>query len=459
MEKKSKNQELQEKLSHKRTSAWITLKKEKSKIQKFSKDYIDFIGKSKTERLCVNNVQKILLKRGFEEISNFKKLKVGDKIFKNFNDKSLMVAVIGEDQLNLRIIGSHVDSPRLDLKPHPLYEDSGFGMLQTHYYGGVKKYHWVNIPLQLFGVIFNKKGKKIEFKGEETFIIPDLLPHLASKQMDKKAKVVVEAEELNVILANIPIDDKNLKDQVKFAILKSLNERYDISELDFTTAELSLVPTSMPQEIGFDKSMIAAYGQDDKVCVYTSLQALIDSKSNKNTNICMFVDKEEIGSMGNNGAQSLILRNFVSELVFLMGKSEDPNLVLSRAKSMSADVTAALNPNYKDVNDPQNVSYFGHGVSVEKYGGGHGKYSTNDASAEFMSEIRQILEKANVPWQTGELGKIEIGGGGTIAMFMSRYGMECLDVGPCILGMHSTNEVVSKVDVYCAYLAYKAFFN
>jgi aspartyl aminopeptidase len=464
-EKKSPNEKLQEKFSLDKKSSWLSFDAaEKKKVFAFAEGYKKFIGASKTERLCIANVIKELIKDGFKDIDKLTKVDSGDKIYKNIKDKAVLTAVIGRNMKKWQLIGSHVDSPRLDLKPLPVYEDSGLGMIKTHYYGGVKKYHWVNTPLALHGVAFTKEGKKVfvsigEKDDEPKFIIPDLLPHLAKNQMERKAPKIVEGEELNILVANIPVDDDKIKEQVKFTVLKYLYETYGLIEEDFACAELELVPANRPMDIGFDKSLLAAYGQDDKVCVYASLKALLELKNPKNTAVGMFVDKEEIGSMGDTGAASLILQNFAHDYVCLTRLSLGVNQLLEVSNAVSADVTAGMNPNYKDVHDSSNASYLGKGVSIEKYGGGGGKYSTHDASAEYMAYIRGILDKEKISWQTGELGKIDIGGGGTIAMFLSKYGMNCLDAGPCILGMHSPCEVVSKADVYSAYLFYKAFFN
>jgi len=334
--------------------------------------------------------------------------------------------------------------------------------MQTHYYGGIKKYHWVNVPLELIGVVFTKDGKKVDIsigskKDDPVFVMSDLLPHLAREQMKKEGAKVVEGEEMNIMVGNIPVDDKDIKEQFKFTVLKKLYDDYGIVEEDFFAAELELLPANDPKDVGLDRSLIGAYGQDDKVCVYTTLKAFVDLEKVNKTAIALFVDKEEIGSMGDTGAQSLVLRNFLYEYTKKLGLDKDVSNIMEASKALSADVTAGMNPSYKGVHDPQNVSYLGRGVSVEKYGGGGGKYSTHDAHAEFMAEVRKVLDDNKINWQTGELGKIDIGGGGTIAMFLSRYGMDCVDAGPCVLGMHSPFEVTSKADVYSAYLLYKAF--
>ena len=315
----------------------------------------------------------------------------------------------------------------------------------------------------MHGIAHTKAGKKViinlgERENEPKFIIPDLLPHLAKTQLEKKGEKIVEGEELNILVGNQPLNDKKIKEQVKFTILQHLHRKYGLVEEDFAAAELELVPLTNPLDIGFDRSMIGAYGQDDKVCVYSSLMALTQTKTPKQTAVAFFVDKEEIGSTGDTGAASFILQNFAYDYVCTCGLKLDVSRLFENSQAISADVTAGMNPNYKDVHDPHNASHLGRGVSIEKYGGSWGKYGTHDTRAEYMNDIRQLLDKNKIPWQTGELGKVDLGGGGTIAMFLSRYGMDCVDAGPCLLGMHSPCEVTSKIDFYCAYLLYRAFF-
>ena len=461
--KKSKNELLQEKMFIDRKSSWLVYnEKQKKEIHSFCEDYKKFMSENKTERICVENIIRILKSWKFKDIKTVKKAKSGDRLYKIFKNKSVIAFVVGKNKERFNIVASHIDSPRLDLKPSPLYEDSELGMLKSHYYGGIKKYHWVNTPLILEGVVITKNGKKHKISigrkdDEAVFIIPDLEPHLARDQMEKKGVKVVEGEELNIIIGNIPVEDEEIKEKIKFNILKTLYEKYGIIEEDFNCAELEFVPAYEPKDVGLDASMIGAYGQDDKVCVYTSLRALLNVNTPNKTAVCFFVDKEEIGSFGDTGAQSMILHNFGFEYKKLVGTKEDVSAILECSKAISADVTVAMNPNYKEVNDTLNVSYLGKGVSVEKYGGGGGKYSTNDAHAEYMSYMRKLLDENKIPWQTGELGKIDVGGGGTVAMYLSRYGMDCVDAGPCLLSMHSPFEVASKADIYSAYGLYKAF--
>jgi len=464
-EKDKNNKALEEKLFYKKESAWTDFKdSEHEKIFDFAEKYKTFLTESKTERLCIENIKKILIKAGFKSIDEIKSMKKGDKGYKVFKNKSIIAFIVGESSGQLRIIGSHVDSPRLDLKPFPLYQTNELALLKSHYYGGIKKFHWVNVPLELHGVAFTKSGKSIEIhigdkEDDPKFIIPDLLPHLAKEQMKKNADKVIEGEELNIICGHIPLRDKDIKEKIKFMILKKLNESFGLVEEDFAVAELEFVPAQKSIDIGFDKGLVAGYGQDDRVCVYTSLMALTETKDPGNTAVAFFADKEETGSAGDTGAESFALVNFADDYIRLAGLSTTPWKILEEAKAVSADVTVAMDPTFSSVNDPQNVSYIGKGVSIEKYGGGGGKYNTNDAHAEYMQFIREIADKNAIPWQTGEMGKIDVGGGGTIAMFMSRFGMDCVDAGPSVLGMHSVCEVTSKADIFSAYRLYKSFFS
>ncbi len=463
-EKTNPNKKLEEKLVYKKESAWTDFKdSEHKKIFEFAENYKSFLTDSKTERLCIENIIKILEKSGFKNIEKLKTVKKGDRGYRVFKGKTLTAFVVGEKKDEFRLIGSHVDSPRLDLKPFPLYQSSELALLKSHYYGGIKKFHWVNTPLELHGVAFTKSGKTtpihIGDKADDPkFIIPDLLPHLAKEQMKKEGSKLIEGEELNIICGHLPVRDKDIKDKVKFMILKYLNDAYGLIEEDLAFAELEFAPAQKCTDIGFDRGLIGGYGQDDRVCVYSSLMALTGTANPARTAVAYFADKEETGSYGDTGAESFSLVNFTFEYIRLAGLNILPWKILEASKAISADVTTAMDPTFSSVNDPQNVSYIGKGVSIEKYGGGGGKYNTNDAHAEYMQYIRGMADKHSIPWQTGEMGKIDIGGGGTIAMFMSRFGMDCVDAGPCVLGMHSTCEVTSKADLYSAHLLYKAFF-
>jgi aspartyl aminopeptidase len=447
----------------KHVCAWESSSPKKRKEAfSFSDRYKVFLNKAKTERLAVKEIISELKKSTFKDLSSLSSLKKGDKFFLNFKNKVVLAGVVGKHPKELNIVGSHLDSPRLDLKPKPIIQDSNLALCKTHYYGGIKKYHWVNQPLALYGILYTKSGKEISIAigdkpSDPVFVISDLLPHLSKSQYEKPASKIIEGEQLMVILGGIPVVDADVKDKIKTAILKKLYEDYGLIEEDFFTAELSFVPRQDAMDVGFDSSMIGAYGQDDRVCVFTSLEAIKEISQPKKTALSLFVDKEETGSDGDTGAQSYILRYF-SQLYFdKLSLSYSIDAFLATAQAISADATAAMNPNHKDVFDSTNSSFLGFGVSVEKYGGGGGKYGTNDASAEFMNIIRQLLINNSISWQTGELGKIDIGGGGTIAKYLSRYGMSCVDAGPSLLGMHSPFEVASKIDIYNAYLLYKAF--
>jgi len=463
MTKQSPHEKLEKELQYERKSAWDACNPaERAKIQKFCEAYKHFLNVAKTERWAVKEIKKTLDKEGFKDISKVSKLKKGDKVYKIFKHRVIMAARLGKDFLNLRIVGSHIDNPRLDLKPNPLYEDNGLALLQSHYYGGIKKYQWVNVPLSMYAVVHTKAGKKEFCYGEKddepNFIIPDLLPHLARKQMEKEGRDIIKGEDLNIVVGNIPVKDEKVKNKIKLTVLKFLHDHYKIKEQDLLHADITFVPCQKPLDIGFDNSLIAAYGQDDRVCAFTSLRALVEAKPSKHTQINLWFDKEEIGSYGDTGAKSRLLEYFLLDLLKLTGSDTPVHEVFEVATALSADVTAGINPNFPDVHDVSNASVLGCGVSVEKYGGGGGKYSTNDASSEFMSWLVELLDKHKVHWQTGELGKIDIGGGGTIAMYLSQNGLSCIDVGPAVLAMHSNNELSSKVDVYQAYLCYKVFF-
>jgi len=461
--KKSPEELLAEKLLYKKETSWKKYKDElKDEVFSFSDGYKSFMSKCKTERLCASYIVDELKENGYLDIETIETIKSGDKFYKNIKGKVVIAAIAGKDLSKFQIVGSHMDSPRLDLKPMPLYEDGELALFQSHYYGGIKKYQWVNQPLAIHGIIFTKKGKAVEIHlgddpDEPKFIIPDLLPHLAKEQIKKDGRTVIEGEDLNIIVGHIPLDG-DIKDSIKINILNYLKEKYDIVEEDFAFGELEFVPAMEPCDIGFDKALIAAYGQDDKVCVYTSFKALLDVNDPAHTAVGLFVDKEEIGSTGDTGAESRVLLNFARDYCKKIDLSIDPGEVLEYSRALSADVTSAMDPTFKGVSDPQNTSYLGKGISIEKYGGGGGKYDTNDARAEYMQYLRVLAEKNEIPWQTGENGKIDIGGGGTIAMFLSRYGMDCVDAGPCMLAMHSPAEVASKADIYSAFSFYKVFF-
>ena len=463
---KTEGERLSDELTYKPQSVWETTDKQKE-INTFCKDYIKFLNNAKTERLAVIEGVKILEKEGFKPLNSFKKLKAGDKVYLSNREKTLFMAVIGEDEMvdGINAVGAHIDSPRLDLKPNPLYEDSGFAYFKTHYYGGIKKYQWVTIPLAIHGVVALKDGTNVEVKiGDEsddmTFVITDLLPHMARRQMEKKLAEGIEGEDLNVLLGSIPYDDEKISEKVKLNVLKILNDKYGIVEKDFISAELEIVPAFNAKSLGFDRSMVAGYGQDDKVCAYASLMAMLEVEAPKKTAICMLVDKEEIGSVGNTGMEARAFETFVGELLVLTGEDKTPNIIgrmFSKSKMLSADVDGAFDPIYASVAERRNASYFGMGVGLNKYTGARGKSGANDANAEFVAELRKLFDDNKVRFQISELGKVDEGGGGTIAYILANKGFDVIDCGTPVLSMHSPYEVTSKFDVYMSYKAYKVF--
>lgn len=462
IKKASKDEKLQKLLLHKTKSVWNSF--DEKKVFSFSEKYKSFLSVAKTERLSYSEILSRLKKSGFKNAENLKSTKKGDKLYYTFKNKTIFAFVVGKNKENLRLIGSHMDSPRLDLKPNPLVEDSGLALLKSHYYGGIKKYQWVNIPLALHGIVYLSSGKKLtlsigEKESDPKFLIPDLLIHLSQNQMERKGNKIVQGEELQILFGSIPIKDSKYSEKIKLAVLKKLYDKYKLTEKDFVGAELEFVPALKPFDVGIDKSLIGAYGQDDHVCVFTSLNALLDLKKPNSTAATLFVDKEEIGSVGNTGAASFLLRNFAARYVSLAKLSITVDEFLQSALSVSADVGAGLNPIYKDVHDITNAPLLGRGPIIYKYKGVGGKSYTDDASAEYVHIIKTLFEKFKLPWQSAEGGRIDLGGGGTIAMYLSRYGMDTIDVGPAVLAMHSPCEVISKVDVYSSYLFYKAFLS
>ncbi|MBS5886511.1 aminopeptidase [Clostridium sp.] len=441
----------------------------KEELFDFCKGYIDYMSLCKTERECVLTSVDMAIALGYrdleEVIENGETLKVGDKIFINNKDKALALFLIGEEPIEkgMRIIGSHVDSPRLDLKQNPLYEDSNLAMMETHYYGGVKKYQWVTLPLALHGVVVKKDGTKIdvvigEDDNDPVVGISDLLIHLSADQLQKKANVVIEGEDLNLLVGNMPLEGCE-KDAVKANILNILKEKYDFEEEDFLSAEIEVVPAGRAREYGLDRSMIMAYGQDDRVCAYTSLMALLDLDKSKYTSVVLLVDKEEVGSNGATGMHSKFFENVVAEVMDRLGDYSSLKLrrALANSKMLSADVTAAYDPNYPSVMEKKNSAYFGKGLVFSKYTGARGKSGCNDANPEFMAWLRNVMDKNDVLFQTAELGKVDQGGGGTIAYILAEYNMEVIDCGVALQNMHAPWEVASKLDIYETMRGYKAF--
>lgn len=438
-------------------------------LQKFNEAYKTFISECKTERECVSAITEEIQKRGYrnleEVIRRRESLKPGDRVYANNMGKSLILFQLGSRPMEegMRILGAHIDSPRLDLKQNPLYEDEDLAMLDTHYYGGVKKYQWVALPLALHGVVVKKDGTKAKIAiGEKpedpVFGVSDLLIHLSQKQLTKKGSEVVEGEDLNILIGSSPLFGEE-KEPVKARILSLLKEEYGIEEEDFLSAELEVVPAGCARDYGLDRSMIMAYGHDDRVCAYPSYQAMLSAEETEYTSVCLLVDKEEIGSVGATGMQSRFFENMVAEVMNASGQYSELSLrrALSRSKMLSSDVSAAFDPNYPQVMEKKNCAYLGKGLTFNKYTGARGKSGSNDANAEYMARLRHVMEEAGVSYQTAELGRVDAGGGGTIAYILANYGMEVIDCGVAVLNMHAPWEIVSKVDVYEAYLGYQAF--
>ncbi len=454
----------------KRTNAWTTYnKKQVSELEKLCKNYLRFLDKGKTERECVKQIVKQAEEKGYvslaEAVKSKKKLAAGDKVYTVCMDKTIALFQIGKQKLEkgMNILGAHIDSPRMDVKQNPLYEKEDFAYLDTHYYGGIKKYQWVALPLALHGVVVKKDGTKVtveigEDKDDPVFCVTDLLIHLAGEQMEKKANKVIEGENLDILVGSRPLPDEE-KDAVKEGILKLLKEKYDMTEEDFMSAEIEVVPAGHAKEAGLDRSMVMSYGQDDRVCAFTSLAAMLEVEGVEKTTCCLLTDKEEIGSVGATGMQSRFFENSTAELMHAMGQFDELSLrrCLANSSMLSSDVNAAYDPLYANAFEKNNASYFGRGVVFSKFTGSRGKSGSNDANAEYIARIRQMMDKNEVCYQTAELGKVDIGGGGTIAYILSLYGMEVIDCGVAVLNMHAPWEVTSKADIYEAYKCYKVF--
>ena len=464
---KKEAEELKSKLFNKKENGWnAKTEEQKQKIFEYAKGYINYMNKSKTERETINTSTEIAHQNGFKDIKDCETLKPGDKVYWNNRGKSMYLAVIGEKSIEegMNIIGAHADSPRLDLKPNPLYEDSEFAYLKTHYYGGIKKYQWTTIPLAIHGVIVKTNGEKITVNiGEDMkdpiFTITDLLPHLAQDQMKKKLADGIDGEDLNLLIGSMPIGSE-IAESVKLNILNILNEKYGITEKDLLSSEIELVPAMPCRSMGFDNSMVAGYGQDDKICVYASLTALMNVQNPVKTAVCIISDKEEIGSMGNTGMESHVFDYFISELLNKTGENRTNllNKVFCFSKMLSADVDAGFDPLYASVSDRHNAGYLGKGISLNKYTGARGKSGASDANAEYVAWVRNVLEKNDIKYQVAELGKVDVGGGGTIAYILANKGVDVIDCGIPLLSMHSPYEVTSKFDIYSAYRTYKSFW-
>ena len=449
-------------------TVWDKLDEKQTKqLMSFSEGYKKFLDNAKTEREAVDETVRLARKAGFRELKEIDKLEPGTKVYFNNRGKSLALFVIGKQPIEkgMNILGAHIDSPRIDLKQIPLYEDNGLVLFDTHYYGGIKKYQWVAQPLSLHGVVIKKNGKKIEVKiGEKeddpVLEISDLLIHLAKDQMSKTGDKVVEGEDLNALIGSIPAKSKKEeKDLVKKNILNILKNEYGIEEDDFISAELELVPAGKARDLGLDRSMVMGYGHDDRICAYTSLMALLESKNPNRTSVCILTDKEEIGSVGVSGAESSFFENTVAELINIQGKYNDLKLrhALENSFMLSSDVSAAFDPNYPQVNEAKNAAFFGKGISFNKFTGSRGKGGSSDATAEYVAKVRNILDKNDVMFQFSELGRVDQGGGGTIAYVLANKNMDVIDAGIPVQNMHAPYETASKADIYEAYRAYKVF--
>lgn len=453
-------------------SCWENYSQEDlEELNKLSNEYIEFLSQCKTERECVKECVRQAEEAGYKDlqkvIDNKESVQAGDKLYYKYMDKSIVMFNIGSEPIEkgLNILGAHIDSPRLDIKQNPLYENSGLAYLDTHYYGGIKKYQWVTIPLAIHGVVVKTDGTKIDVKvGEDpndpVLFISDILIHLAQNQLEKRGNKVVEGEDLDILVGNMPLKGEK-KEAVKKNILKLIKDKYDFEEKDFMSAELEVVPAGRARSAGLDSSMILAYGHDDKVCAYTSLAAMLEKDEVKRTACLLLVDKEEIGSVGATGMRSRFFENVLCELLDRMGQGSDLVLrrVLANSKMLSSDVNAAFDPLYAEVFEKRNASFFGKGLVINKYTGSRGKSGSNDANAEYLGEVRRIFEKYDVAYQSSELGKVDQGGGGTIAYIMALYGMDVVDSGVAVLSMHAPHEAVSKADVYEAKKGYVAFIS
>ncbi len=476
-----------------RKNVWTTYnEKQLKELESHAKEYMDFLNVGKTERECIDEIVNQIEKEGYQELQTLMKgkktLKKGDKVYAVWMNKSIAMFQIGKKPMaeGMNILGAHIDSPRLDIKQNPLYEEGGFAYLDTHYYGGVKKYQWVTIPLAIHGVVVKKDGTTVEVnigeaEDDPVFFVSDLLVHLAAEQLEKKAAKVIEGEALDIIIGNKPlvIDKKgdkekekekgekkegkknkeSAKEAVKKGVLSILKETYEIEEEDFISAELEVVPAGRAREAGFDRSMILAYGQDDRVCAFSSLKAMLEVKETERTACCILVDKEEIGSVGATGMQSRFFENMVAEVMNLTGEYSELNVRRCLASScmLSSDVSSAYDPSYAASFDRKNVAYLGNGMVFNKFTGARGKNGSNDANAEYLGHIRAIFDKEDVHFQTAELGKVDLGGGGTIAYILALYGMNVIDSGVAVLNMHAPWEATSKADVYEAKRGYVAF--
>ncbi len=448
-------------------NGWETVSSaEKQSIFDFCEGYKEFIDNAKTERQAVKSAVEIAKKHGFVDLNTKDSLKAGDKVYFINREKSVYLSVIGKEDITngINFIIAHLDAPRIDIKANPLYESNDLALLKTHYYGGLRKYQWVTIPLSLIGVVYKKDGTRVDINigendNDPVFYISDLAPHLAKDQVQKKMSECIEGENLNIILGSMT---KNCeKDKFKSSVMEILNEKYDICEEDFQSAELEVVPSSKARDVGIDRSLIGAYAHDDRVCSYTALMAMCETENPEKTIACVLVDKEEIGSMGNTGMKGAAFEYITATLISKCKSDYNEYMKMTLFRNsvcLSGDVTTAFDPNFPEVNDSLNAAYLGHGVSVAKYTGSRGKYDTSDANVEFVSKIRKCFDDNGVMWQMAELGKVDQGGGGTIAQYVANLDVEVLDCGTALLSMHAPVEIASKYDIYMTYKAYKAFY-
>ncbi|MGO9116021.1 MAG: aminopeptidase [Desulfomonilaceae bacterium] len=464
--KKEKTRELKDKLFRKSIPVWEKLsEQERKQVFGFTKEYRDFLNQCRTERLVVKHFVEQALKSGFRDMEEGKSQ--GPKLFRVMRGKALAIAVVGKRPITdgIRLVASHVDSPRLDLKPNPLYEDMGLALLKTQYYGGIKKYQWISRHLAICGTVVRKDGSVVDIEiglkpDEPVFTIPDLLPHLARKQMDQKASEFISGESLNIIAGSVPYGADQTEDRVKLTVLDWLQRNYDITEEDFTTAEIQVIPAEPARDGGLDAGLIIGYGQDDRVCAYTSFRAVLDTAIPEHTAVVVFYDKEEIGSEGNTSAQSRFLEMFLVDLLESSELEASPTNIhklFFNSKALSADVAAAIDPTYADVYEKRNDAKLGYGITLKKYTGRGGKGLASDANAEYAGWVRKLFNEHKIIWQAAVLGKVDEGGGGTVAKYLANMGMEIIDCGPALLGMHSPLEVSSKDDVWVCYEAFKAF--
>jgi aspartyl aminopeptidase len=463
---KKEAEALGKKLTYKTRLVWDVLKpREEKKLWELAEDYKAFLNAAKTERESVGEIARRLDRAGFKTTD---RKRPGNRVYQVFRGKVLALAVLGKEPLSggLRLIASHIDAPRLDLKQNPLYEEVELAMMKTHYYGGIKKYQWLARPLALHGTIFTRDGERIELAiGEKpedpVFTVADLLPHLARKvQMEKKLSEAVEGEKLNILVGSVPLGPRETKDRFKLAILKALHDRYRLVEEDLVSAELEVVPAEPARDVGLDRSLVGAYGQDDRASAFSSLAAVLDLPHPEKNLVLLFFDKEEIGSEGNTGAQAQILEAFLQGLFVVKGETFSREVLvrtLEKTRALSADVAGALDPDYQEVHEKRNTPRMGYGLCLTKFTGSGGKYGSSDAHAEYLFWVRQVFNREEVVWQTGELGKVDEGGGGTIAKFLAALGLEIVDCGTPVLSMHSPFELVSKADLYMTYKGFKAF--